>query len=220
MDALLIDDTLLLSRLPRDLSESIMSALNDIVSSRITTDDLLWSSRRLGRTDVTFVRRIDQDKVSLTSARIVLVVSTNDHCVFQSSSCEKDNGPQTVPDENTSWLSEFVGRIPDVPSQDDDCIAIHVNGIAMYGDVVLPDVASVFQILKRRFELGLSVNATARARIKIMGFILALREFSCMPLLGLSSYLTGSCLLLNRRITFSDSSSARITLLAAVDTMS
>ena len=220
MDALLIDDTLLFSRLPRDLSKSIMSALDNIVSSRVTTDDLLWSSRQLGRTDVTFIRRIDQDKVSLTSSRIMFVADTNGRSLFLSSSCEKNNGPQTAPGENTSWLSEFVGRIPDAPSQDDDCIAIHVNGIAMYGDVVLPDVASVFQILKRRFELAASSNATINARAKTRKFILAVWNISCMPLLGLSSYLTNSCSSLNLPPTFGHGSLACGALLTAVDTMS
>lgn len=149
----------------------------------------------------------------------MFVVDTNGYDVSMSSSCEKDNGPQTAPGENTSWLSEFVGRIPDAPSQGDDCIATYVNGIAMYGDVVLPDVASVFHISKRRFELSLSSNAATNARAKTKEFISVVSKLSYMPPSSLWSYLAVSCLLLNLPSAISNSILACDALLAAVDMM-
>ena len=42
MDALLTNDALLLSRLPHEINEIIMSALDDKVNERTTNEDLTW----------------------------------------------------------------------------------------------------------------------------------------------------------------------------------
>lgn len=193
MDALLTDDTLLFSALPCELNKRIVSSLDDMVSSKITSEEIEQILDMRGVVGFAMIQRISDNEVRHTHGEIKLVFSgahrPRTPVINTSKSCAR----YTHRECSLPWLDTLVGEIPPVTRNAEDRIITSVGCVTLSVDVLMLDVVSMFMLFKRRFQIAGFVEVATKARNRTKAFVVDICEHCWIDEENLYTYL--SCLM-------------------------